>query len=104
MNAKHTPGPWEIGGSLISFDGKPVGFVLHNPESTKGLGKLWPRDCDRFAPRLPEADANARLIAAAPDLLDALRYIVEWNPDNWSAERARDLARAAIAKAEGVEP
>ena len=43
----------------------------------------------------------ARLIAAAPELLAALKYIAEWKPEGWSAERARDLARAAIAKAEG---
>jgi len=48
-------------------------------------------------------EADARLIAAAPELLEALKYIVAWSPDGdkWNAERARDMARAAIAKAEG---
>jgi hypothetical protein len=46
-------------------------------------------------------DANARLIAAAPDLLEALRGVVR------VADRATvefDAARAAIAKATGATP
>ena len=41
-------------------------------------------------------EANARLIAAAPDLLEALKTIVS-HCDKYSLEKAR----AAIAKAEG---
>ena len=44
------------------------------------------------------------LFAAAPSLLAALEYIVGWNPDDWSAEKARDLARKAIAQAKGEAP
>ena len=40
--------------------------------------------------------AHIRMMKAAPDLLAALQYIVNWNPDNWDAELARDQARAAI--------
>jgi len=44
-------------------------------------------------------DANARLIAAAPDLLAALKEVLRCSalPDHWAAP-----ARAAIAKAEGA--
>jgi len=45
-----------------------------------------------------EARANARLIAAAPDLLAALEQIAY---SDFSADVARQKARAAIAKAEG---
>lgn len=48
----------------------------------------------------PRAAENARLIAAAPDLLEALKGVVK------VADRATmefDAARAAIAKAEGVQ-
>lgn len=46
-------------------------------------------------------EANARLIAAAPELLDALRYMVE-NAEaaGWSGLMLDD-AREAISKAEG---
>jgi hypothetical protein len=49
-----------------------------------------------------ESAANARLIAAAPDLLEALTDLLGWQtlaPDDVVA-----AARAAIDKAEGVKP
>jgi len=49
--------------------------------------------------------ANARLIAAAPDLLEALKYVLE---DDGLVPRAtaatRAVVRAAIAKATGEQP
>jgi hypothetical protein len=47
---------------------------------------------------LEEQKANARLIAAAPDLLQALRRIVAGVPDTWIGVIE---AKAAIAKATG---
>lgn len=44
--------------------------------------------------------ANARLIAAAPDLLDALKQLVERDEPVVFSEWL-DVAKAAIAKAEG---
>ena len=56
-------------------------------------------------PHIPEdeARANARLFAAAPDLLEALRANVEaWKERNpWQVDAATTKALAAIAKAEG---
>lgn len=51
----------------------------------------------------PDAADNARLIAAAPDLLEALEAIMgeRWSPAGRS-EHVSDLARAAIAKATGA--
>ncbi len=43
---------------------------------------------------------HAALIAAAPELLDALRVLVN-QPDTHTIEQAFKQARAAIAKAEG---
>jgi hypothetical protein len=54
-----------------------------------------------FPPLVPSAPtANARLIAAAPDLLAALIQIGDAN-ECAVAEWVRDIARSAIAKAEG---
>lgn len=36
---------------------------------------------------------------AALDLAEALSYILGWRPKDWDAEKARDLGRAALAKA-----
>ena len=50
-----------------------------------------------------EAEANARLIAAAPDLLDALRELVRYHTGHYIDGQLGSLmkdARDAIAKAE----
>ena len=58
---------------------------------------------------LTEQDvADARLIAAAPDLLAAVRLVVDaWdgneNADDIEWGEITDTARAAIAKAEGTD-
>ena len=43
-----------------------------------------------------EAEANAHLIAAAPDMYEALK-----NLSNYPAESVRQIAQMALAKAEG---
>lgn len=84
--SKHTPGPWTADGTRV--------YIGDNP---KDVGSV----------------ANARLIAAAPDLLEALKGVVATNcaqralayPDTFadlSFAIAVDAARAAIAKAEGA--
>jgi len=58
------------------------------------------------APRtLPERNANANLISAAPDLLGALRSIIDSLPSHrdWLDPNLEQFARAAIDKAEGKE-
>jgi hypothetical protein len=61
-----------------------------------------------------EALANGRLFAAAPDLLEACKDLLEHEGarevngigmecDSVALERAKQLARAAVAKAEGLE-
>ena len=82
--SKHTPGPWE--------KAEPFATV-------RAPGRPCIADCGSRSDL--DAQANARLIAAAPDLLAALEYIMAWTPNDWNAETARDMARAAIAKARG---
>jgi len=54
---------------------------------------------------LAETTANARLMAAAPDLLAALKgmieYFVDCSIDDYSDTETLQAARAAIAKATG---
>jgi hypothetical protein len=45
-------------------------------------------------------EPDARLIAAAPDLLEALKNVIRGVPDTWDGVIK---ARAAIKKAEGTE-
>ena len=92
--SKHTNGPWEV----VRTD---AGIIVRT-ESVKKTRAGASRYAaiggfDRSDPeQLAEALANARLIAAAPELLEALRGLLEQTGlDEWRAEKARD----AIAKA-----
>lgn len=78
VTATHTPGPWNVGSArLVWVDGTDIAQVIR----TNG---------DQAT-----AMANARLIAAAPDLLAVVQHAYTHGITNeWSK-----LARAAIAKA-----
>lgn len=82
-NHKHTPGTWEV-----SSFGDSV-------QIKKGKRQLHP-----LSVCLPifERQANAQLIAAAPDMLEALIAERDWKTDKERA-RAADMRHAAITKA-----
>lgn len=99
-----TPGPWRIeagqtGGWAIEVD-EPRFMVLC-------ARAPWPE-------HIEESEANARLIAAAPDLLESLRVLID-EIDRWEEAVVKivpaftragkweslESARAIIAKAEG---
>jgi hypothetical protein len=83
----HTPGPW-----VAELDESPL-FVKPSSMSYPVICDMVPRDADCFT---QEDEANARLIAAAPDLLEALRPIAERGEISGSIIAA---AKAAFAKA-----
>lgn len=98
MSSKHTPGPWEvrtIDNSLGSVD--TVGGVVTVAQAQevsvadRNLGS-------------PERKANARLIAAAPDLLEALQSLVACitSTRGPNADAALHASRLAILKATGA--
>lgn len=87
---KGTPGPWQEKGSTIYGDGRmsPVADVVHfHPDGTS-----W----------TPDDRANARLIAAAPDLLEAVQVLLMSCTYREGGEAHR-RAEAAIAKALGEQ-
>lgn len=118
MSASHTPGPWRIRlyatdddpAELIRLGLKPV-RLLNNDGSivvSGENGRIAVVDCQSAFKRghghtaeCVERDANARLIAAAPDLLAAGRLVMasaqSLDPDMTAAYAAM---RAAIAAAE----
>lgn len=88
--ASHTPGPWGI---CPSFGGNPDAFSISVVGDDRLIATAWDRTpFDEANP----AEANARLIAAAPELLEALEYLVSLGGGD-----CLDIARAAIAKARG---
>ena len=86
----HTPGPWEV------FESHTGPYVIDSAEQAAICKLEW----------CLEAEANARLIASAPMLLDALKRLCKefgvrndnGMPRNGTVWRE---ARSAIAKAEG---
>jgi hypothetical protein len=86
MNAQHTPGPWKNWTNQIM---DPAGVLIC---------EIYSREADHNKRRSPEADANARLIAAAPELLAAL-YTIQANAAE-SADWIRRHTSEAIAKAQ----
>ena len=100
MIDKHTPGPW----TFILTDPAPLpGFAYgigHDPFGPSDVP--WPV-------ALAVTDADARLIAAAPDLLEALEVLTAWiaKADRCDVpwpnllREADDKARAAVKAAKG---
>ena len=99
--AKHTPGPWSIdgGGSVISSDAVTDLAILNmaNPRFSWGGSDFSTKS---------HREANARLIAAAPELLDALRFCAAVCAGEIMHKQglidALEKARSAIAKATGL--
>jgi hypothetical protein len=95
MTTKHTPGPWavsDVGEVVVCATGRTLCDVYSSPTTGE-----------------EQADVDARLIAAAPDLLAACEMLAEAQRRADTGERegfgcyvdAVDKARAAIAKAKG---
>ena len=96
----HTPGPWRLETRIMSGGEKRM--VIWG--GTFGSG---PIDVMSFPVRRGQNDeANARLIAAAPDLLEAARMVDQLRIQNSEGNivipvEAAKAIRSAIAKAQG---
>ena len=95
---KHTPGPWETD-DIKSCDGHRY-VLAGNHEEAQVIARITLRTF--VGPTQSESEANARLIAAAPELLESLRLFVGENKTHTEGERM-EVARAAIAKATGEQ-
>ena len=105
----HTPGPWEVLPESDSHEGT-LNIVSEYEEKGGRASANWIAECDLQSDEAQNR-ANARLIAAAPELLDALReliaagdYCITTDDDAKAMLRfgdAHKAARAAIAEAEG---
>lgn len=107
---KHTPGPWAINGTEQIPDLTDTGTLRH--AVIRSEGERWTALVEIED---KEGEANARLIAAAPELLEALQMIVaridyysalpseqrpgieQWEYTQGSSDMA--VARMAIRKA-----
>lgn len=122
MQTKHTPGPWQAVNGTDVF----TRLGARNAAGVKAAANdgWYIADCDRGPSSTEEggeADipyveklANARLIAAAPELLEAMQQAFDFPPDFFDRSddeleqitvsgRHLRMVRAAIAKATGAE-
>jgi hypothetical protein len=110
MTAKHTPGPWTIIRSKLETDGA-FDYAIGTDEAPV-IAEAFGRDANGG---WPDAEANARLIAAAPDLFSALKALLpeidseieqrqtSGNDEYWQGLKAlSDAGHAAVASAEGL--
>ncbi|MCY1520487.1 hypothetical protein D9M68_552650 [compost metagenome] len=98
MSAPHTPGPWEIDGQYVQQAGQRVVAVCDVLNMDKGGDKGWYSG--------PVTEANKRLIAASPELLEALEALLGMDvayQRGPRVEAAVAVGRAAIAKAKGEQ-
>ena len=120
MSAKHTPGPWRIVDATVEEDGSIfprhiVGgsrelVVMYANESRNEDGTLVSDEMAEAVGDVRSKTANLHLIAAAPELLAALRDLTpileaaesnaSGNPEWLWVSKRINAARAAIAKAE----
>ncbi len=112
MSAKHTPGPWRIEGYTRLIGGEVTGHTISH-----GVNNYADGPEGYVCTTNGTSEADARLIAAAPDLLVACRqaaiqfrfyeqqHLAKGTPDgDAKALRNHEMAKiceAAIAKATG---
>ena len=106
MSAAHTPGPWNYAQRGTQVWGRSVGGCRlaesdHLIADIRGWGHI------QYLPNGAEVqDANGRLIAAAPDLLDKLKEAVAvleaFKFQSQTAAQVLDEANLVIAKATGA--
>jgi hypothetical protein len=118
VSNRHTPGPWGVedpfGPDLLLIVSRPSG----PPHQWGHIAQVSLERENNLDPTRKEAEANARLIAAAPDMLETLKDIAArqtWNEATQARPQVRftkaefsnaldnciEVARAAVAKAEG---
>ena len=102
--SEHTPGPW-----FVFTNGHCVGGPVEGAEAITFSGGVATTAgvamCGMARRSASEAAANARLIAAAPEMLAALQALRDpgrMEDSQWWIEACR-AADAAIAKATGAE-
>lgn len=112
----HTPGPWARSKYVLNFGrvitreahlDRPCGASVKREQCRdkymQTIASVSQHPC-HLSGGVAEAEANERLIAAAPELYEALLHMKTCGAcaeDNWNACEGGRRAEAALAKAEG---
>jgi len=101
----YTPGPWAVDvrvGCIAVYQGEPAGGCIENGRRMlayfDGKRVLEPDGSFGHWETNPQDEADAHLIAAAPDLLEACKIALY---GGGTIAEATERIRSAIAKAEG---
>jgi hypothetical protein len=95
--AQHTPGPWHL-----DFFDKP--YILANRASDEKeiyIAEVTDEDSEGLCPSVEEAQANAHLIAAAPELLAMVKRLRSEGVALFGDDYNTDALDALITKAGG---
>ena len=91
---KHTPGPWFVDHN------SPFLVRAHDDVDGRHIAHIGPAN---YTPRFDLDEPNAKLISAAPELLEALQAIINEGGSFVMTHETHRKARAAIAKALGEQ-
>lgn len=99
--SKHTPGPWSHAVTMVDeITGNDVISILAlSPKAKEGR---YPIGITSIEVNVENDRANACLIAAAPDLLEAAKRVLRDLDEGHVAYGTEEDLRLAIAKAEDV--
>lgn len=100
--SKHTPGPW-----LIEAQNSHTGAIATVHNTTDVWVEIWSENWIVTGMGPEEQSANARLIAAAPELLAALQAVLAeierpnrpYSTDSWLPSHLAHQVRVAVANA-----
>ena len=97
---KHTPGPWSYGDGVITC--RKEAFMPNNAKRIICIARCDDKEVNFLENiSMGELHANARLIASAPELLEALKNCINALYGGYSPHDAIEQAKQVIAKAEG---
>ena len=110
MKKSFTPGPWRVY-SFGQINGEQTYWVGHGESNSQGPSPI----VDFVYPISPNntdvkkyngiSEANARLIAAAPEMLDALeiieKYMYSYDSDDQEDKKTYELVQTLIKKIRG---
>lgn len=98
--SEHTPGPWIVGAG---------GYRVYGPDPNRPSGRFVASAASEpiqylSAERQKVVEANAHLIAAAPDLLEALRQCASWLASDGGMTFKHPILKAARAAINAARP